>query len=142
MAKVRCDPPPLVCEPMHRAVRRPARPRSTRTPKEVDNAFSPLAECAGIRGFRQSFFSDEQSHKKFAGGARRPDGDGLSGVGADQYERLHPAGAHEPLGEKLNESNGGVICPPGMSARPPDAGKTPVIPPPGNPGGNPNVQPK
>jgi hypothetical protein len=50
-----------------------------------------------------------------------------------------------PLGQKLNESNG-VICPPdidsGMNAPTPDAGKTPVIPPPGSPGGNPNVQPK
>jgi hypothetical protein len=50
-----------------------------------------------------------------------------------------------PLGQKLNESNG-VICPPdidsGMNASTPDGGKTPVIPPPGSPGGNPNVQPK
>jgi hypothetical protein len=52
---------------------------------------------------------------------------------------------HEPLGQKLKESNG-VICPPdidqGMRAPTPDGGKTPVIPPPGSPGGNPNVQPK
>jgi len=30
----------------------------------------------------------------------------------------------------------------GMKAPTPEAGKTPVIPPPGSPGGNPNVQPK
>jgi hypothetical protein len=52
---------------------------------------------------------------------------------------------HEPLGERLNKSNG-VICPPdvdpAMKAPTPDAGKTPVIPPPGTPGGDPNVQPK
>ena len=38
------------------------------------------------------------------------------------------------------------VCTPdidrGMKAPTPDAGKTPVIPPPGSPGGNPNVQPK
>jgi hypothetical protein len=40
----------------------------------------------------------------------------------------------------------GVLCPPnvdpGMAAPPPRGGNTPVIPPPGSPGGNPNVQPK
>ena len=49
------------------------------------------------------------------------------------------------LGQKLGQS-GGVICPPdidpGMKAPTPDAGKTPIIPPPGSPGGDPNVQPK
>jgi hypothetical protein len=40
----------------------------------------------------------------------------------------------------------GVLCPPnvdpGMAAPPPRGGNTPVIPPPGSPGGNPHVQPK
>jgi len=49
------------------------------------------------------------------------------------------------LSDKLNQSNG-VICPPnvdpGIKAPTPNAGKTPVIPPPGSPGGNPSVQPK
>jgi hypothetical protein len=49
------------------------------------------------------------------------------------------------LGEKLGQTKG-VICPPdvdlGMQASTPDAGRTPVIPPPGSPGGNRNVQPK
>jgi len=52
---------------------------------------------------------------------------------------------HAPLGQKLNESNGVICAPdidPGMSAPTPDGGKTPVIPPPGSPGGNANVQPK
>jgi hypothetical protein len=54
--------------------------------------------------------------------------------------------ANEPLGDKLAKSNG-VLCPPTgvdpqMRAPVPDAGNTPVIPPPGSPGGNPNVQPK
>jgi hypothetical protein len=52
---------------------------------------------------------------------------------------------NQPLGEKLGQSSG-VICPPeidpGMKAPTPEGGKTPVIPPPGSPGGNPNIQPK
>ncbi len=50
------------------------------------------------------------------------------------------------LGQKLSQSNG-VICPPdipdpGGVKAPPAAGNTPVIPPPGGPGGNPQIQPK
>ena len=49
------------------------------------------------------------------------------------------------LSSNLNQS-GGVICPPdvdqGMKAPTPNTGKMPVIPPPGSPGGNPNIQPK
>lgn len=52
----------------------------------------------------------------------------------------------EPLGDKLAKTNG-VLCPPSnvdpeMHAPTPEGGTTPVIPPPGSPGGNPNVQPK
>ncbi|MGB8609553.1 MAG: hypothetical protein WA615_08730 [Bradyrhizobium sp.] len=52
----------------------------------------------------------------------------------------------EPLGEKLARSDG-VLCPPAgvdpeMRAPTPDTGNTPVIPPPGSPGGDPNVRPK
>jgi hypothetical protein len=51
----------------------------------------------------------------------------------------------QTLSEKLGQTNG-VICPPdidaGMQAPTPEGGKTPVIPPPGSPGGNPNVGPK
>ncbi len=54
--------------------------------------------------------------------------------------------AREPLGDKLARSDG-VLCPPAgvdpeMHAPAPDAGKTPVIPPPGSPGGDPSVRPK
>jgi hypothetical protein len=54
--------------------------------------------------------------------------------------------AGEPLADKLAKSNG-VLCPPSgvdpeIRAPTPDAGKTPVIRPPGSPGGNPNLQPK
>jgi hypothetical protein len=52
----------------------------------------------------------------------------------------------EPLGDKLARSDG-VLCPPPgvdpeMHAPAPDAGKTPVIPPPGSPGGDPTIRPK
>ncbi len=51
----------------------------------------------------------------------------------------------QSLSNRLGQSNG-VICPPnvdpGIRAPTPDTGKTPVIPPPGSAGGNPNVQPK
>jgi hypothetical protein len=52
----------------------------------------------------------------------------------------------EALGEKLARSDG-VLCPPAgvdpeIHAPTPDSGNTPVIPPPGSPGGDPNVRPK
>jgi hypothetical protein len=52
----------------------------------------------------------------------------------------------EPLGDKLAKSDG-VLCPPAgvdpeIRAPTPDTGNTPVIPPPGSPGGDPNVRPK
>jgi hypothetical protein len=52
----------------------------------------------------------------------------------------------EPLGDKLAKSDG-VLCPPSgvdpeIRAPTPDTGNTPVIPPPGSPGGDPNLRPK
>jgi hypothetical protein len=52
----------------------------------------------------------------------------------------------ERSAQNLSQSNG-VICPPdvvdpGGVKAPPTAGSMPVIPPPGSPGGNPDVQPK
>jgi hypothetical protein len=54
--------------------------------------------------------------------------------------------ATEPLGDKLARSDG-VLCPPSgvdpeIHAPTPDGGNMPVIPPPGSPGGDPNVRPK
>ena|SRR5947209_668396 len=54
--------------------------------------------------------------------------------------------AAEPLGDKLARSDG-VLCPPSgidpeMRAPAPEGGKTPVIPPPGSPGGDPSILPK
>jgi hypothetical protein len=50
------------------------------------------------------------------------------------------------LSDQLSQSKG-VICPPagvdpGISVPPIGGGRTPVIPPPGTPGGDPNIQPK
>jgi hypothetical protein len=55
--------------------------------------------------------------------------------------------SREPLGDKLAKTDG-VLCPPSgvdpdMHAPAPDTGgNTPVIPPPGSPGGDPTVRPK
>lgn len=65
-------------------------------------------------------------------------------------EKIEPnaTGSTGTLSDKLNKSDG-VIKPqtnvdPGITTTPPapNAGTMPVIPPPGSPGGNPNVQPK
>jgi hypothetical protein len=53
---------------------------------------------------------------------------------------------NEPLGDRLARSDG-VLCPPAgvdpeIRAPTPDAGNTPVIPPPGSPGGDPTIRPK
>jgi hypothetical protein len=50
------------------------------------------------------------------------------------------------LSDQLSQSKG-VICPPagidpGIAVPPIGGGRTPVIPPPGTPGGDPNIQPK
>ncbi len=54
--------------------------------------------------------------------------------------------AGEPLGDRIAKSDG-VLCPPAgidpeMRAPAPDIGNTPVVPPPGSRGGDPNVRPK
>jgi len=53
--------------------------------------------------------------------------------------------ANKTLSEKLDQT-AGVICPPdidpAIKVPTPNAGKTPVIPPPGSPGGDQSVQPK
>src|SRR5437868_6114777 len=51
-----------------------------------------------------------------------------------------------PLSDRLAAGNG-VLCPPSgvdpeIRAPTPDVGKTPIIPPPGSPGGDRSVQPK
>src|SRR3954468_4132011 len=67
-------------------------------------------------------------------------------------ERLQGDGSNAPQvkdGEVLSDKlarTGGVLCPPNVGADirapSPGGGKTPVIPPPGSPGGDQSVQPK
>jgi hypothetical protein len=61
-------------------------------------------------------------------------------------EPQQPAAAPENLTERLARADG-VLCPPAgvdpeMRLPTPDAGRTPVIPPPGSPGGDPSLRPK
>ena len=62
-----------------------------------------------------------------------------------QTERPITTGRGENLSEKLSRDEG-VLCPPNLDPDiklpTPDVGDKPVIPPPGSPGGNPNVRPK
>jgi hypothetical protein len=55
--------------------------------------------------------------------------------------------AAEPLGDKLARSDGVLCPPPGIDPEiraptPENGSNTPVIPPPGSPGGDPNLRPK
>lgn len=55
-------------------------------------------------------------------------------------------GRREPLADRLARTDG-VLCPPpgidpSIRAPTPQTGNTPVIPPPGSPGGDPTVRPK
>lgn len=56
-----------------------------------------------------------------------------------------PSTTGENLSDKLARTDG-VICPlevdTQMNVPAPETGRMPVIPPPGTPGGNPNIQPK
>jgi hypothetical protein len=76
----------------------------------------------------------------------------LNGTSLTQAQTAGPkscadtSSSKQDLSDKLSQTNG-VICPPSnvdpaMKTPAPDTGKMPVIPPPGSPGGNPNVQPK
>jgi hypothetical protein len=61
-------------------------------------------------------------------------------------QREGTVGSSENLSDKL-ERGEGVICPPrdvdpDIATPPPAVGRTPVIPPPGSPGGDPTVRPK
>ena len=55
-------------------------------------------------------------------------------------------GSSEPLSDKLAQSKGVICTPAGVDREtevtPPSGGHLKVIPPPGTPGGDPNVQPK
>jgi hypothetical protein len=68
-----------------------------------------------------------------------------SGVPKPAPSCASSSGSSGDLSNKLSQSNS-VICPPdldqGMKAPTPNTGKMPVIPPPGSPGGDQNIQPK
>jgi hypothetical protein len=54
--------------------------------------------------------------------------------------------SREPLSDRLAQSDG-IMCPPSnidpqMQKDPPNEGRTPVLPPPGSPGGDPTLRPK
>ena len=79
--------------------------------------------------------------------AQQP-GAGTSGAAGQVPVTPDAANPNQPLSEKLDKS-GGVLRPPtGIDpgihapAPEPDPRTTPVIPPPGTPGGNQNIQPK
>ena len=68
------------------------------------------------------------------------------GSGTSAPEGQTTGQSREPLGDKLARSDG-VLCPPAgidpeIRAPTPEGGNTPVIPPPGSPGGDPNLRPK
>jgi hypothetical protein len=65
-----------------------------------------------------------------------------SGTNGLSQPRTNP-----PVNEQGSSPSTGVICPPpgidpDISVPPVGGGRTPVIPPPGTPGGDPSVQPK
>jgi hypothetical protein len=69
-----------------------------------------------------------------------------TGTGTNTKEGTTVGQSGEALGDKLARSDG-TLCPPSnvdpaMRAPTPEAGKMDVIPPPGSPGGDPNVRPK
>jgi hypothetical protein len=66
--------------------------------------------------------------------------------GTGSTDRTTVGESHEALGDKLAKADG-TLCPPSnvdpqIRAPTPEAGKMPVIPPPGSPGGDPSVRPK
>ena len=75
----------------------------------------------------------------------------MTSAAAAQAQAPDPKGCtpQERSSQALNQGadkNAGVICPPdidpAMKAPTPNSGDNAVIPPPGSPGGDPNVQPK
>jgi hypothetical protein len=96
-----------------------------------------LATVVGCLLPTASFSSDPQaSSSKSQPGQTIPQADRDSG-----------SGSSAPLGDRLERSNGVIRPPsgvdPGLAEPPPESGsRTPVIPPPGTPGGSREVNPK
>ncbi|WP_334370040.1 hypothetical protein [Bradyrhizobium sp. AZCC 1719] len=100
----------------------PATPPAQTAPPSPDRA---AANCAPMQPAPNS-------------GATVPEGKAREGTTTGQRA--------EPLGDKLARSEGVLCPPPGVDpeihAPTPEDGKTPVIPPPGTPGGDPSIRPK
>jgi hypothetical protein len=98
---------------------------------------SALVLATAASAMAQTAIERAPDPKACAPGERMQPGDGTTGQRAT---------SGESMSEKLARTDG-VICPPGnldtqMQLPTPDAGRTPVIPPPGSPGGDPSVRPK
>ena len=99
--------------------------------------------------FAQAPVKPPPSNTEKSAGAGRSDpcAPGNATVGAgNQIVAPNARKSDETLSDHLAKS-GGVICPPpgvdpDIRARTPEGGITPVIPPPGSPGGDQSVQPK
>jgi hypothetical protein len=65
---------------------------------------------------------------------------------AGEGEPHNPATPPDNLTKRLAQSDGVICPPPGVDPEirlpTPDTGRTPVIPPPGSPGGDPSIRPK
>lgn len=106
-----------------------------------------------LRGFAAAAFA-MGSTIAFAqtAGQRDPNMPDQNNVPAEKIKPQEPSSSSTTTGSNLSEKlerSDGVIKPrtdidPDITAKPPVAnpGTMPVIPPPGSPGGNPNVQPK
>ena len=78
--------------------------------------------------------------------ARDPKACAQQGLTVGQDNKPQIADTGKSLSEQLASSDG-VICPPpgvdpDIRAPTPEGGRMPVIPPPGSPGGDPNIRPK
>ena len=95
-----------------------------------------IAVFGGIGALAQDRLPEASDPKACAPGERLP---------APREGSAATTGTGENLSDKLARTDG-VICPPNVDPEirlpTPDAGRTPVIPPPGSPGGDPTVRPK
>jgi hypothetical protein len=109
-----------------------------------------LAACITLFSLASSHLGDAQavSEMKLAAAAQAPQGEDAPGADNGPQQQLPGKKPNETLSEHLDKSQG-VIKPPATgdtdiytTAPNPDPGTTRVIPPPGTPGGNQDVQPK
>lgn len=111
--------------------------------------FVVLASFTSAQALAQAPVKPPPNNSEKAAGAGRSDpcAPGSATVGAgNQVVAPNARKSDETLSDHLAKS-GGVICPPPgvdpeIRARTPEGGTTPVIPPPGSPGGDQSVQPK